>query len=112
MVAIDIGASMPTKAPCIEPASPVPFVEGDTHENINELTHLDSLPPGLLATVCHLHGNEALTSRLRALGIKPGRQVQVIRRAPLSGPLQIRAGQTDIILRRAEAAGVHVNPMI
>lgn len=82
------------------------------HENINDLTHLDNLPLGLAATVCHLHGSGELVSRLRALGIKPGRQVQVVRRAPLSGPLQVRAGQTDIILRRAEAAGIHVNPLI
>jgi ferrous iron transport protein A len=84
----------------------------DSHENLADITHLDNLPPGLAATVCHLHGSIELTARLRALGIKPGRRVQVIRRAPLSGPLQVRAGQTDIILRRHEAAGIHVNPLI
>lgn len=74
------------------------------------LTQLDQLPAGMIATVCYIEAQTEMTARLRALGIKPGNQVSVVRSAPLSGPLQIRAGQTDIILRRTEAASIHVNP--
>ena len=74
------------------------------------LTQLDQLPVGMLATVCYIEAKTEMTARLRALGIKPGNQISVVRSAPLSGPLQIRAGQTDIILRRSEAATIHVNP--
>lgn len=74
------------------------------------LTQLDQLPVGMPATVCYIEAQSEMTARLRALGIKPGNQISVVRRAPLSGPLQIRAGQTDIILRRTEAAAIHVNP--
>ena len=74
------------------------------------LTQLDQLPAGMIATVCYIEAQTEMAARLRALGIKPGNPISVIRRAPLSGPLQVRAGQTDIILRRAEAANIHVNP--
>ena len=74
------------------------------------LTQLDQLPVGLSAMVCYIEAQAELTARLRALGIKPGNRISIVRSAPLSGPLQIRAGQTDIILRRAEAAAIHVNP--
>ncbi len=74
------------------------------------LTQLDQLPSGMIATVCYIEAQTEMAIRLRALGIKPGNPVSVVRRAPMSGPLQIRAGQTDIILRRAEAASIHVNP--
>ncbi|TSA20748.1 MAG: ferrous iron transport protein A [Betaproteobacteria bacterium] len=74
------------------------------------LTLLAHLPVGVFATVCYIDAQHELTARLRALGIKPGSRVSVVRSAPLSGPLQVRSGQTDIILRRAEAAAIHVNP--
>jgi len=74
------------------------------------LTQLDQIPVGMTATVCYIEAQTEMTARLRALGIKPGNQISVVRCAPLSGPLQIRAGQTDIILRRTEAAAIHVNP--
>ncbi len=74
------------------------------------LTQLDQLPVGMPAMVCYIEAQTEMTARLRALGIKPGNQISVVRSAPLSGPLQIRAGQTDIILRRSEAATIHVNP--
>ncbi len=74
------------------------------------LTQLDQLPTGMIATVCYIEAQAEMVSRMRALGIKPGNPVSVVRSAPLSGPLQVRAGQTDIILRRAEAASIHVNP--
>lgn len=77
-----------------------------------ELTRLSNLPVGLEATVCRLDNNHELVVRLRAMGIKPGGHVRVMRCSPLRGPLQIRAGQTDIILRRDEAAAIHVSPIL
>lgn len=77
-----------------------------------QLTRLALLPIGLPATVCFVDASQELIARLKALGIKPGKRISVVRSAPLSGPLQVRAGQTDIILRRNEAAGIHVNPLL
>jgi ferrous iron transport protein A len=42
------------------------------------------------------------------LGLRRGREVAVIRRASLGGPLHIRVGSTDLMLRRREARLIHV----
>jgi hypothetical protein len=33
-----------------------------------------------------------------------------MRRSPFKGPIQVRSGQTDIIIRRADAAAIQVKP--
>jgi ferrous iron transport protein A len=38
-----------------------------------------------------------------ALGLRRGREVAMIRKATLNGPLQVRVGSTDLIIRRREA---------
>ncbi|PCH58380.1 MAG: hypothetical protein COC19_08525 [SAR86 cluster bacterium] len=45
----------------------------------------------------------ALKSRLYALGLIPGSQVEVLRFAPLGDPMQIKVGGCFISIRKAEA---------
>ena len=44
------------------------------------------------------------------LGFRAGKPLQVMRRGTLSGPLHVRLGTTDVILRRSEAAEIEVRP--
>ena len=46
--------------------------------------------------------------RLMELGLFSGAQVQVLRRAPFGGPLHVRVGDSELSLRRDEAALVNV----
>jgi ferrous iron transport protein A len=69
---------------------------------------LASLQPGDTATIVAIHAEEALHQRLLALGFRSGKQVELIRRAAFSGPLQVRVGTTDVLLRRTEAAKINV----
>lgn len=71
-------------------------------------TTLTSLHPGDTATIVAIHAEEALHQRLLALGFRSGKQVELIRKAGFSGPLQVRIGTTDILLRRSEAARITV----
>jgi ferrous iron transport protein A len=71
-------------------------------------TTLAALHPGDTATVVAIHAEEALHQRLLALGFRSGKQVELIRRAAFSGPLQVRVGTTDVLLRRNEAAKINV----
>ena len=71
-------------------------------------TTLASLHTGDTATIVAIHAEEALHQRLLALGIRSGKQVELIRRAAFSGPLQVRVGTTDVLLRRTEAAKIDV----
>lgn len=53
--------------------------------------------------ITSVHAEEALHHRLAALGFRIGRSVLLMRRGKWSGPLHVRLGSTDVILRRAEA---------
>jgi len=69
---------------------------------------LDTLHRGETATVIAVHADEALHQRLLALGFRSGKHIQLIRKASFSGPLQVRVGTTDILLRLNEAAKIKV----
>ena len=69
---------------------------------------LASLHPGETATIVDIHADEALHQRLQALGFRSGKQIELIRQAAFSGPLQVRLGTTDVLLRRSEAAKIKV----
>ena len=60
---------------------------------------LADLNPHQLARVCHLRVDPDLGQRLAALGLRPDREVEVVRRGFLHGPLQVRVGSTDFMLR-------------
>ncbi|HQU88004.1 MAG TPA: FeoA domain-containing protein [Denitromonas sp.] len=65
---------------------------------------LSELQTGQDATVVGLRADHDFVQRLHALGVRIGRSVRIIRRGALNGPLQLRIGTTDIMLRRTEAA--------
>ncbi|WP_207776853.1 FeoA family protein [Thermus thermophilus] len=46
--------------------------------------------------------------RLLALGLRPGAVVEVLLRAPLGDPLEVRAGDAFLLLRLEEARHVQV----
>lgn len=69
---------------------------------------LSALHPGDIATIVAIHAEEALHLRLLALGFRSGKQIEMIRKASFSGPVQVRIGTTDIMLRRGEAAKISV----
>jgi len=72
-------------------------------------TSLAALHPGDTATIASIHAEEALHLRLLALGFRTGKQIEMIRKASFSGPLQVRIGTTDILLRRVEAEKIKVH---
>lgn len=71
---------------------------------------LHTLPAGRCGTILSIDASEELIARMRALGLQPGRRVKVIRRSPFQGPIQVRAGQTDLMIRRTEAAAIQMQP--
>ena len=69
---------------------------------------LSTLAPGEVAIIVAIHTEEPLHHRLLAMGFRTGKQIELIRRARFSGPLQVRIGTTDILLRRNEAEKISV----
>ena len=72
------------------------------------MTPLLNLHPGDQATVAAIHADTGLRQRLAALGFRIGRRIELIRKGAFAGPLHVRLGTTDVILRRKQAAQIEV----
>ena len=73
--------------------------------------HLDALKPGQVAIIDRIHAEQALSQRLNALGFRSGKQLEVIRQAAFNGPLHVRIGSTDVIIRLQDAKAIHLHPI-
>lgn len=71
---------------------------------------LRQLAIGESATIVRLDVDNELQKRLVALGMRVGKAVKVVRRAAFGGPLHVRIGTTELILRATEAALISVSP--
>jgi ferrous iron transport protein A len=69
---------------------------------------LADLSPGQRAEVLSVSGDDALVQRLYEMGLLEGECVDVVARAPLGDPLEIRFGNSRLSLRKAEAANIAV----
>lgn len=80
---------------------------------VGTMTHvaqifLSSLEAGQEATVVAVHAEEALHHRLAALGFRIGKPLRLMRRGAFFGPLHVRIGSTDVIIRRRDASTIEV----
>jgi ferrous iron transport protein A len=69
---------------------------------------LARLTPGTHAVVRRLRGDTAAVRRLMELGLTPGTPVELIRRAPMGDPLELRVRGAHFSIRRREAEQIHV----
>lgn len=67
---------------------------------------LAHLSPGQQARILRVPPEE---KRLLALGLRPGATVEILLRAPLGDPLEVRAGETYLLLRREAAKRILVD---
>ena len=77
-------------------------------ESSPPVASLDDIEPGAGAVVVHVEGSDGNARRLVELGLTSGVAVDVIRRAPLGDPIEVRLRGYRLSLRRAEAARVRV----
>jgi len=71
------------------------------------MSDLSRLAAGDTAHITGIHAPDDVRQRLQAMGLRTGREARVIRRTRL-GPMQIRIGSVDLIMRRRDAARVAV----
>jgi len=79
---------------------------------VDSVAILSHLRPGDRVVIDDIQADESVRRRLHAMGLLRGRQAQLIRRARFGGPLQVRVGSVDLILRRRDADSVHVTPLL
>ena len=69
---------------------------------------LKDLKPGERARVERIEGGGALRRRMMDMGIVPGVELEVVRCAPLGGPLQIKLKGYYLAMRRGECSKIMV----
>ncbi|MXZ70587.1 MAG: ferrous iron transport protein B [Acidobacteria bacterium] len=74
------------------------------------LRTLDELPIGQSAVVHRVGCEQRVGCRLMEMGLLPGTPIEMVRRAPLGDPLEIRLRGYLLSLRSADAAGVTLVP--
>lgn len=72
---------------------------------------LSQLGTGQHAVIAAIEAEESLFHRLSALGFRVGKPLSIMRRANFNGPLHVRLGTTDVILRSNEASHIRIQPI-
>jgi len=70
--------------------------------------HLGNLLPGVRALVSSVHGTPGFRRRMGELGLVPGTEIRMIRRAPFGDPIEFVVRGTHFSIRRDEAEGIRV----
>ncbi len=71
---------------------------------------LTCVADGTAVLVEQLPGHPQLRSRLLAMGVKPGAQIEVLRRGRPGGILHLACGALEFMLRREHAQELVVRP--
>ena len=70
---------------------------------------LNQLPMGQDARVVSINGNSRISRRLMEMGVIPGVDVQMIKRAPFGDPIEIRVRGYSLAIRGTEADSIEVS---
>ncbi|KEF41895.1 MAG: iron transporter [Cyanobium sp. CACIAM 14] len=70
---------------------------------------LSEAPEGRRVTLVNLPADGPLRDRLRAMGIRPGATLEVLRRGSPGGILHLSCGVLEFMLRRDQAAQMAVS---
>ena len=73
---------------------------------------LDHFLVGARGKIVGIQADPELMQRLAALGLRMGCTVQMLRKASLGGPVQVRVGTTEVIMRQHEAKRILAVPMV
>ncbi len=74
-------------------------------------TTLNVLEPGSKAKVIRIKGKGATRKRILDMGIVPGVEIEIIKRAPLKDPVEFKVKGYNLSMRQREAGLVVVQPL-
>ncbi|MGC8848977.1 MAG: FeoA family protein [Candidatus Bathyarchaeia archaeon] len=79
--------------------------------HIEDTIPLSSLKPGESGIVSYYLGGKGLQRRLAEMGLTPGVEVNVVKAAPLHGPVQVSVRGYSLALGRGVASRIFVKPL-
>ena len=75
---------------------------------MQEDTTLDVAAEQQELKVTEIQGSHAQRARMLQMGLTPGTHVRILRRAPMSDPVEIKVRGTRMVLRRDECQNIRV----
>jgi Fe2+ transport system protein FeoA len=75
---------------------------------VGEVCPMGELPIGSTASITEVRGEGRLRRRIFDMGLTPGTEVYIRKRAPLGDPLEITVRGYELTLRKSEAMNVMV----
>jgi len=72
---------------------------------------LASIASGARAFVVRIDGDEHFARRLMDLGMTPGTEIALVRRAPFGDPIELVVRGSHFSIRRSEADRIHVEAL-
>lgn len=72
------------------------------------LSTLSMVASGARALVLRIDGDEHFARRLMDLGMTPGTEIALVRRAPFGDPIELVVRGSHFSIRRSEADRIHV----
>jgi ferrous iron transport protein A len=82
--------------------------DATTRDCVGADAPLPCLRRGEVARIVRVDAEPAARRKLLAVGIRPGAEVEVLRRAPGGDPLEIVCGSVHLMIRAQQARGVWV----
>lgn len=76
---------------------------------MNRLYNLKAGDFAKISGIDAINIEQSLCQRLLALGFRVGKNIKVMRKASFNGPIHVRVGSTDVILREAEAKLINIS---
>ena len=81
-------------------------------ESPKTLLPLDELKSGDKAKICLIQGTTVEEAHLMEMGLLPGTTVELIKRAPLGDPIELRVRRYHLSIRRSEAHTILVEKIV
>jgi ferrous iron transport protein A len=91
-----------------------PFSQAQLHPSPSDDTALtlDQFEVGVHGLITAVHAELDLKQRLAALGLREGVDLHVLRKASFGGPVHVRVGTTEVIMRCTEAQRIVAVPKV
>ena len=70
--------------------------------------NLEELKPGQKANIVQIKASGFVKKRLLLLGFQTGKEITMIKSAPFKDPLEVSFGNSNLSIRRGEAAQIEI----
>jgi len=77
----------------------------------SDVSNLGDLPVGGRGVVREVGGKRGLRNRLLEMGLLPGTEVQITRRAPMGDPIELSLRGYSLSLRKEDARAIGIDPI-